>query len=139
MGITEQIIKHINSLPERKQSDILKLHQLMLQVMPGCKLWFDDGKNSENRTICNPTIGYGSQILRYADGKTKEFFRIGISANKTGISIYFMGLKDKTALVKRFGDKLGKSKVSGYCIRIKTLSDLNIDILEEAIRYFHPC
>ena len=58
-----------------------------------------------------------------------------MSANTTGISIYIMGIKDKTFLTKAYGKKLGKASVTGYCIKFKTLKDINIDILEEAIRY----
>ncbi len=34
-----------------------------------------------------------------------------------------------------YGKELGKASVTGYCIRFKTLKDINIDILEAAIRY----
>src|SRR3984885_6336720 len=111
------------------------LQRLMLQALPDCKLWFDDGKNSENKTVSNLTIGYGFQVIKYADGKTRDFFQIGISANTTGISVYILGLKDKTYLAKTFGKKLGKAKVTGYCIKFKTLKDINMDSLEESIRY----
>ena len=135
MDIQEQIEEYIISQPEPKRSDIEKLHMLILQVLPECKLWFDDGKNSENKTISNPTIGYGFYTIKYADGKTREFFQIGLSANKTGISIYILGIKDKTYLAQTYGKELGKASVTGYCIRFKTLKEINIDILEAAIRY----
>jgi len=111
------------------------LHQLTLQVLTGCKLWFDSGRNSENKIVSNPTIGYGSLTIKYADGKTRDFFQIGLSANKTGISVYLMGIKDKAYLAQTYGEKLGKASVTGYCIKFKTLKDINIDILEAAIRY----
>ena len=135
MSIQEQIKKYITSQPESKRNDMKALHLLILQVLPGCKLWFLDGKVSENKTVFNPNIGYGFQIIKYADGKTREFYKIGISANKTGISVYIIGIKDKTYLAKTFGKKIGKASVTGYCIKFKTLKDINIDILEEAIRY----
>ncbi len=135
MNVQEQIKNCITSQPEPKRSDMQELHQLMLQVIPECKLWFDNGKNSDNKIVSNPTIGYGFQTIKYADGKTREFFQIGMSANKTGISVYILGIKDKTYLVQTYGKKLGKANVSGYCIRFKTLKDINIDILEAAIRY----
>jgi hypothetical protein len=135
MNVQEQIKKYITSQPEPKRSDMHQLHRLMRQVLPECKLWFYDGKNSENKTISNPTIGYGFQTIKYANGKTREFFQIGISSNKTGISVYILGIKDKTYLVQTYGKKLGKANVSGYCIRFKTLKDINIDILEAAIQY----
>lgn len=135
MNVQDQIAEYIASQPEPKRSEIQELHQLLLQVAPDCKLWYDDGKNSENKTVSNPTIGYGFQVLKYADGKTKDFFRIGVSANKTGISVYILGIKDKTFLIKTYGENLGKASVTGYCIKFKTLKDINIEVLEAAIRY----
>lgn len=144
MNVQGQIKEYITSLPEPKRSDMQALHHIILQVMPACKLWFFDGKNSENKTVSNPNIGYGLHIIRYADacpddrggrGKTREFYQIGISANKTGISVYILGIKDKTYLAKTYGKTIGKASVTGYCIKFKTLKDMNIEILETAIRY----
>lgn len=135
MGIVEQIEKNITSQPEPKRSDMQALHQLIQQVLPACKLWFFDGKDSESKTIANPTIGYGLHTIKYANGTTKVVFKIGMSANKTGISVNILGIEDKTYLVQTFGKKIGKASVTGYCIRFKTLKDINIDILEAAIRY----
>ena len=135
MNVTEQIEEHILDQPEQKRKDIKALHALMLQILPDGKLWFDDGKNAENKTVTNPTIGYGSQILKYADGKTKDFFKIGVSANQTGISVYILGLKDKTYLPQTYGKDIGKASVTGYCIKFKKLADINLDVLEAAIRY----
>jgi hypothetical protein len=135
MNVQEQVKEYITSQPEPKRSDMQELHHLTLQVLPGCKLWFDNGKNSENKTVSNPTIGYGFYTIKYADGKTRDFFQIGLSANKTGISVYILGIKDTTYLAQMYGKKLGKVSVTGYCIRFKTLKEINIDILEAAIRY----
>jgi len=135
MNVQEQIEAYITSQPEPKRSDMQALHRLIQQAMPACKLWFLDGKNSENKTVSNPNIGYGSYTIAYADGTTREFYQIGLSANKTGISVYVLGIKDKTYLAQTYGENLGKASVSGYCIRFKTLKDINTDILESAIRY----
>lgn len=135
MNVQEQIKKYISSQPEAKRNDMQALHKSILQVLPGLKLWFLDGKNNENKTVSNPNIGYGAYTIKYADGTTREFYQIGLSANTTGISIYILGLKDKTYLAKTYGKKLGKASVTGYCIKFKTLKDINMDILEAAIRY----
>jgi len=134
MNVQEQIKKHIASQPEPKRSDMQELHRLALQLSPECKLWFDDGKDSTNRTVSNPTIGYGFHTIKYANGKSREFFQVGLSANKTGISVYILGLKDKKYLAKTYGKKLGKASVTGYCIRFKSLKDVNIETLAAAIR-----
>ena len=135
MNVQEQIKKYIASQPESKGSDIRELHRLTLQASPGCKLWFFDGKDTKNHTVSNPTIGYGFRTIKYANGKTREFFQIGLSGNKTGISVYILGLKDKKYLAKTYGKKIGNASVTGYCIRFKALKDINIDTLEAAIKY----
>ena len=135
MNVNEQIKEYITSQAEPKRSDMQELHRSILQVMPGCKLWFLDGKNSENKTVSNPNIGYGSHDIKYADGTTREFYQVGLSANTTGISVYILGIEDKAYLAKTYGKKMGKASVTGYCIKFKTLKDINIDILQEAIRY----
>lgn len=135
MSTEEQIQEYITSQPEAKRADMEKLHQMILELMPACKLWFLDGKNNENKTVSNPNIGYGLHTIRYADGTTKEFYQIGMSANTTGISIYILGIDDKTYLSKTFGEKIGKASVTGYCIKFKALKDINIEILEAAIQF----
>src|SRR5579872_7315990 len=135
MNVQEQIKEYIAGQPEPKRSDMQALHLLILQVLPGCKLWFLDGKNSENKTVSNPNIGYGLHTIKYADGTSREFYQIGMSANKTGISVYILGIKDKTYLAKTYGKALGKASVTGYCIKFKTLKDINTDILKAAILY----
>jgi hypothetical protein len=135
MNVQGQIKDYITSQPEPKRSDMQELHRIILEVKPECKLWFLDGKNDENKTVSNPNIGYGLYTIEYADGKTKEFYQIGISANTTGISVYILGLNDKTYLAKTYGEKIGKASVTGYCIKFKTLKDINIEVLVAAIRY----
>ena len=135
MNVQEQIKKYINSQPEPKRSDMQELHRILLEVMPACKLWFLDGKDNDNKTVSNPNIGYGLYTIKYADGKTREFYQIGMSANTTGISVYILGIKDKKYLAQAYGEKLGKASVTGYCIKFKALKDIKIDILKEAVRY----
>jgi uncharacterized protein DUF1801 len=134
MQVEEQIKKYIDSQPEPKRRDMQELHSLILEVMPTRKLWFLDGKNSEGKTVSNPNIGYGFYTIRYADGTTREFYQIGLSANKTGISVYILGIEDKKYLAQTYGKELGKASVTRYCIKFKTLKDINIEILEAAIR-----
>ena len=134
MTVQEQIKEYIAGQTEPKRSDMQTLHRIIRKVMPGSKLWFLDGRNSENKIVSNPNIGYGLQMMKYADGRTREFYQIGLSANTTGISIYIMGTHDKNYLKNTYGDKLGKTSVTGYCIKFKSLKDINIEVLEEVIR-----
>jgi hypothetical protein len=135
MSVKEEIKQYIGSQPETKRSDMQVLHLLIQKIKPSGKLWFLDGKNEEKKTVSNPNIGYGFQTMKLAGGKTREFYQIGLSANTTGISVYILGISDKTYLAKTYAKKLGKASITGYCIKFKTLKDINLETLEAAIRF----
>jgi len=135
MKTAEQIKQYINSLPEAKLADMQALHQHILKLLPKCKLWFLDGKDETGKVVSNPNIGYGSYTIQYADGTNREFYQVGLSGNTSGISVYIMGIKDKTYLPTTFADKIGKAKLTGYCIKFKAVKDINLDVLDDAIRY----
>ncbi|GGA41003.1 DUF1801 domain-containing protein [Dyella nitratireducens] len=135
MNVRSQIKDYIAAQPEPKQKDLQELHGLILGIMPDCKLWFLDGKDESGRVVSNPNIGYGVQVIKYADGKNKDFYQIGMSANTTGISIYIMGIKDKKYLAEKFGKKIGQASVTGYCIKFRTLKNIDVGVLEDAMRY----
>jgi hypothetical protein len=134
MDVTGQIKEYIASQPDAKRSDMQQLHKHILQTLPKCKLWFLDGKDEKGKTVSNPNIGYGLQTIKLAGGKTREFYQIGLSANTSGISVYIIGIDDKTYLLKTYGKKLGKASVTGYCIKFKSIKDINVDVLKAAIQ-----
>jgi hypothetical protein len=134
MDIQKQIKEYITSQAEPKQSEMLELHNLILKLMPKCKQWYFDGKNEDGKQIAYPTIGYGNYTITYKDGSTREFFRIGVLANPTGLAVHIMGLEDKKFLIDTYGKKIGKAKVGSYGITFKSIKDINLEILREAIR-----
>ena len=134
MNVQKQIQEYITAQPEPKRTELQQLHQMISASMASCKLWFLDGKDEKGKIVSNPNIGYGSQTIQYANGKTREFYQIGISANTTGISVYIMGLNDKKYLARTFGKELGKASVTGYCIKFKTVTEIKIDVLKAAIQ-----
>ncbi len=135
MSTQGQVESCFSSLPGPKQSEMRLLQELVLRVSPECQLWFSDGKNDQGKVVANPSAGFGCYNINYADGTSKDFYRIGLSANTTGISVYIMGLEDKTFLARTFGQTLGKASVTGYCIKFKTIKDINLAVLQAAIRY----
>ena len=134
MNVHTQIRDYLAAQPERKRDDMQTLHGMMLRLMPGCRLWFLDGKDEGGRTVSNPNIGYGLLTMAYAGGRTREFYQVGLSANTAGISVYIMGLDDRTYLAETYGGELGKASVTGYCIRFRTLRNINLAVLEAAVR-----
>ena len=135
MKVQDQVKNYIASQPEPKRTEMQELHKLILQLQPGDKLWFLDGKDGDGKVVSNPNIGYGSYTIKYANGEAREFYQVGLSANTTGISVYIMGIKDKTYLAQTFGKELGKASVTGYCIKFKSLKGIDMDVLEAAIRF----
>ncbi|HET7459070.1 MAG TPA: hypothetical protein VFJ74_15585 [Gemmatimonadaceae bacterium] len=134
MNVHAQISDYLAAQPERKRGDMQALHNMMMRLMPDGRLWFLDGKDEGGRTVSNPNIGYGLLTITYADGRTRDFYRIGLSANTTGISVYIMGFDDKRYLADTYGAELGKASVTGYCIKFSALRNINVDVLEAAIR-----
>lgn len=135
MKVQEQINDYITSQPEPKRGEMRELHDIIPRIKPGCKLWFLDGKDETGKVVSNPNIGYGNYTMKLAAGKTREFYQIGLSANTTGISVYILGIEDKKYLAETYGKTLGKATVTGYCIRFKTLKDINTDVLNAAIAF----
>jgi hypothetical protein len=133
-SVHTQITAYLAAQPERKRADMEALHAMMLRLMPGCRLWFLDGKDEDGRTVSNPSIGYGLLTKAYADGRTREFYQVGLSANTSGISVYIMGLDDGTYLAKTYGGEIGKAAVTGYCIKFRSLRNIDVAVLEAAIR-----
>lgn len=135
MDIHEQINQYLAGQPEKKRSDMQTLDRVIRELLPDGKLWFLDGKDEKGKVVTNPNIGYGQRTINYADGKTKEFYQIGISANTSGISVYILGLDDKKYLSEKFGKEIGKATITGYCIKFKKLADVDLKVLRAAIKH----
>lgn len=134
MDIPEQVEAYLAGQPESKQADLRQLHAHLLTEFPDCRLWFNDGTNADGKVVANPNIGYGAYTITYADGSSREFYRIGLSGNTTGISVYVLGLDDKTYLARTYGPLIGKASVTGYCIKFTRLAVIDTDALQAAIR-----
>lgn len=133
--VQRSINAHFEKLESSKSDELQQLHSLILSINPACKLWFDNGINEVGKVVTNPTIGYGSLVLKYANGTSRDFFQIGICATTSGISIYLIGMQDKNAIKDLFGTALGKATITGYCVKYKRLSDLHIETLNKLIAF----
>jgi hypothetical protein len=133
MSVQDQIDRYIADQAPTKRDELLALHRIILNISPGTRLWFLDGRNETGKVVANPNIGYGSQVIDYANGKTKDFYKVGVSGNTTGISVYLIGIEDKRYLSATYGENLGKASITGYCVKFKRLGDIDIGVLEEMI------
>lgn len=134
MTVDEQIEAYFAGQPEPKRGDLRVLHARILRIAPNARRWFLDGRNSEGKVVSNPNVGYGLKAIDYADGTSRDFYQVGLSANSSGISVYVMDTPDKTHLARTYGERLGKATVTGYCIKFRKLADIDVDALEAAVR-----
>ena len=75
-------------------------------------------------------IGFGSYPIQYAGGKTGAWPVIAFSPRKSHVTLYIgRGAKDFDALL----GKLGRHKMSGGCLHIKRLSDVDVAVLTKLI------
>lgn len=125
----------LQQLATPKQQDLRDMLQMVQTQFPNLQPMFFDGKNKEGKVVTNPSIGFGSYLHRYADGREENMYRLGFSANTKGISIYLLGLPDRKILIEKFADRIGKAKVTGYCIQFRQLKDLNESVLKEIIEF----
>jgi hypothetical protein len=135
MTVDAQIQAYIDIQPEPQRGELQDLHRRIVRLSPESRLWFLDGKDQSGKTVSNPNIGYGAQVMNYAGGQSRDFYRVGLSANTTGISVYIMGIADKTYLARTYGPTLGKASITGYCIKFRRLADIDLAVLEDAIRF----
>lgn len=74
-------------------------------------------------------VGVGDYRYTYKSGKMGDWFMMGFSPRKQNISLYILGCDaaNKAQLLARFG----KHKTGKGCIYVKTLTDINVDVLKE--------
>jgi hypothetical protein len=73
-------------------------------------------------------VGFGTYELKYADGRTADWPIIGFSPRKQDLTLY-VGRGVEGRLLKA----LGKHKLSGGCLYIKRLSDVDLAVLEKVV------
>lgn len=77
-------------------------------------------------------IGYGRYEYRYESGREGEYFMVGFSPRKANSTVYIMpGYQDLSDMLNR----LGKHKTGKSCLYINKLSDIDLKVLEEIIRF----
>ncbi len=73
-------------------------------------------------------VGFGTYELKYADGRTADWPIIGFSPRKQDLTLYVGRGVDGTLL-----KALGKHKLSGGCLYIRRLSDVDLAVLEKVV------
>jgi hypothetical protein len=70
-------------------------------------------------------VGFGTQTYTYAGGRTGDWPAVACSPRKADLTLYVSARTVPARLLKQ----LGKHKVSGSCLHIRRLSDVDLDVL----------
>lgn len=102
---------------ERKRQDSFVLCEIMEEICKAkAKMWGD------------AIIGFGDKDLVYPDGKRIDWMVMAFSPRKQNLTLYLEGGSTHPLL-----SKLGKHKTSKACLYIKTLKDIDLDVLKQII------
>jgi uncharacterized protein YdhG (YjbR/CyaY superfamily) len=114
--------EYIDRLEEPRRSDIRELHELIRTTAPDLE-----------PHIASGMLAYGRYHYK---GKTSEgeWFHIGLASQKRYISLYVMAVEGGGYVAESYKDRLPKADIGRSCVRIKRLSDVDRDALEELIR-----
>jgi hypothetical protein len=105
---------------EQTKADCFEIVKIMKQTT-----------NEEPKMWGSSIIGFGSTHLKYASGRELDWMIIGFSPRKQKLALYLTGnYKQYTNLLQN----LGKYKTGVGCLYIKTLKEVDIDVLKELIQ-----
>jgi Domain of unknown function (DU1801) len=103
------------------------------KVIPDCfeLIKIFEKATSHTSVLWGKIIGFGSYHYKYQSGREGDWFCVGFTPSKIGITIhlpasYFEQPKDIS--------NLGQYKSAKSCLYIKKLADIKLDILEQIIR-----
>lgn len=117
----KSVTAFLDSVNDKKKKEDSKKLVSMMEKITGekAKMWGSS------------IIGFGKYRYRYASGRTGEFLRVGFSPRKQNLTIYIMpGYQNYQEILSDLGPhKLGKS-----CLYIKSLDDINENVLKKLIK-----
>jgi hypothetical protein len=113
--------EYIQNQEEPKRSELQFLHDTIREILPDFKPF-----------MVSNFMGYGQFHYK---GKTceGEWMRVGLAANKTGISIYICAGDEHGYFPEQARERLGKATVGRSCIRFKKLADINMETVRELL------
>jgi hypothetical protein len=115
--------EYIAALDEPRRTDIQTLHDLIRREAPGLE-----------PHIASGMLAYGKFHYRYDTGREGDWFRIGLASRKAYLSLYITASDGKTYLAETYKDRLPKADIGKSCVRIKRLSDVDLDTLARLVR-----
>ncbi len=110
----------IDAIEDEQRRDDCKAIIRMMQTATG----------AEPRMWGSSIIGFGEYKFKYESGRELDWFKIGFSPRKQAITLYLLpGFGEVNQLLK----KLGKYKLGKGCLYIKSLDDVDSQVLQEVM------
>ncbi len=120
----------IDALEPQVGDEIRRLDEVISTAMAGQSRVLWEGKfwGGSEQSI----IGYGDYT--YQRGKeTLEWFKVGLAAQKSYISLYVNAADEEGYVSSRYADRLGKVKLGSSAISFKTADDIDLGVLVEML------
>jgi uncharacterized protein DUF1801 len=73
-------------------------------------------------------VGFGDYHYKYASGRENDWFYLGFAPRKRELALYVIADMKRFAYLVR---RLGKYRTGKYCLYVKRLSDIDVDVLEQ--------
>lgn len=113
--------EYLLEVEEPKRSELRTLDGIIREILP-----------TFGPCMISGIMGYG-QFHYKGKSCEGEWMRVGLSANKTGISIHICAGDKNGHFPEQARDRLGKATVGRSCIRFKKLSDINLETVRELL------
>lgn len=116
--IVKPVADFIGEMPDpQRRADCSALVELMKEATGAePKMWGES------------IVGFGDYHYRYESGREGDWFHMGFSPRKQNLTLYFCGALETFAPVL---SRLGKYKTGKGCLYVKTLHDIDPDVLKE--------
>jgi len=115
--------EYIAAIDEPRRTDIQSLHDLIRREAPNLEPHVQSGM-----------LGYGRYHYRYDSGREGDSFVLGLASRKAYVSLYVSASDGKTYLAETFKDRLPKADIGRSCVRIKRLSDVDLETVAQLVR-----
>lgn len=116
--------QYLDAVPPDRKNLIEFLHQFLQKTAPGLKPFF-----------AYNMLGYGKFKYKNYKNEIISWPIIALANQKNYVSIYVCAIKDGEYIAERRRKELGKVNVGKSCIRFTKLENVNLDSLEEVIKY----
>ena len=104
---------------DKKRVDSFKLIEIMQEITrEPPKMWGSS------------IVGFGNYHYKYESGREGDFFIVGFSPRKQNLTLYIMPGFER---YEKLMTELGKYKTGKSCLYIKSLDEVDLEILKELI------